>query len=399
MEMDGNSKSNSQLSFKTSNEVSEQKKEEVIDLEKLHRINQGKVSAWMMKGLIDVISRSGLSMGRLNHGDDDEEGEKQESKISSEWGAKDAAYQIFRNVAKPGYKYIEEEDLLHFMKKADADNAFLLFEGATETGKITRSSLKKWLVKVYQERKSLAHSLNDTKTTIEELNRLTSGVVLIVILKVWLLVMGLLTTQVLLFISSQLFLVVFIFGNTAKTVFDAIIFVFVMHPFDVGDRCVIDGVQMVVEEMNILTTVLRYDNEKIYYPNSVLATKPISNLYRSPEMSDSVEFAIDFSTSIKSIGDMKAKIKEYLESKPQYWRPSHSVLVKEIEDVNKMKMGLYVTHTINFQKSGDRSSRRCELVLELKKIFEEVGIAYRLLPHEVHLSNVGSPSSAAAGPT
>lgn len=64
--------------------------------------------------------------------------------------------------------------------------------------------------------------------------------------------------------------------------------------------------------MNILTTVfLRYDNEKIYYPNSVLATKPISNFYRSPEMSDSVEFAIDFSTSIESIGDMKAKIKEY----------------------------------------------------------------------------------------
>lgn len=87
----------------------------------------------------------------------------------------------------------------------------------------------------------------------------------------------------------------------------------------------------------------------------------------------------------------------YLESKPQYWRPDHSVLVKEIEDVNRMKMGLYVTHTINFQKSGDRSSRRCELVLELKKIFEDLGIKYRLLPQEVHLSNVGSPASAAAG--
>lgn len=404
MEMEesvGNSKSNSRLSFKTSKDGSKQEKEEVIDMDKLHRINQEKVSAWTMKGLIDVISGSRLSMGELNHGDDDEEGEKQQTEISSEWGAKAAAYQIFRNVAKPGYKYIEEEDLLRFMKKADVDNVLLLFEGAAETRKITRSLLKKWLVKVYEERKSLAHSLNDTKTAIEELNRLASGVVFIVIIIVWLLAMGLLTTQVLLFISSQLLVVVFVFGNTAKAVFEAIIFVFVMHPFDVGDRCVIDGVQMVVEEMNILTTVfLRYDNEKIYYPNSVLATKPISNFYRSPEMSDSVEFAVDFSTSIESIGDMKAKIKAYLESKPQYWRPGHSVLVKEIEDVNKMKMGLYVTHTINFQKSGDRNSRRCELVLELKKIFEELGIKYRLLPQEIRLSNIGSPlASAAAGPT
>lgn len=97
---------------------------------------------------------------------------------------------------------------------------------------------------VYLERKSLAHSLNDTKTAIDELNKLVSGLVIIVIIVVWLLLMGFLTTKVLVFVSSQLLLVVFMFGNTAKTVFEAIIFVFVMHPFDVGDRCVVDGVQV-----------------------------------------------------------------------------------------------------------------------------------------------------------
>lgn len=72
---------------------------------------------------------------------------------------------------------------------------------------------------------------------------------------------------------------------------------------------------MVVEEMNILTTVfLRYDNEKIFYPNTVLATKPISNFYRSPEMSDSVEFAVAISTSSETIGALKARIKTYVMS-------------------------------------------------------------------------------------
>lgn len=72
-------------------------------------------------------------------------------------------------------------------------------------------------------------------------------------------------------------------------------------------------IQMIVEEMNILTTVfLRYDNEKIFYPNSVLSTKPISNFYRSPEMCDTVEFAVDFSTSIERIGALKAKLKAYV---------------------------------------------------------------------------------------
>lgn len=83
----------------------------------------------------------------------------------------------------------------------------------------------------------------------------------------------------------------------------------------------------------------------------------------------------------------------YLESKPKHWRPGHNVVVKEIEDVNKLKLGLYVTHTINFQNYGDKNSRRSELVLELKKIFEELDIKYRLLPQEVQISYIGSAAT------
>ncbi|XP_038710126.1 mechanosensitive ion channel protein 10-like isoform X4 [Tripterygium wilfordii] len=378
------------------------KSKEIVNIDKLKRMTPETISAWTMRGLTNVISGSGLST--LSHTLDQivdvDEGENKDKEITSEWEAKAAAYRIFQNVAKPGSKYIDEEDLLRFIKKEEVDNVLLLFEGAAETRKIKRKALKNWLVKVYLERKSLAHSLNDTKTAIEELNKLLSGVLLMVITIVWCLLMGFLTTKALVFISSQLLLVVFMFGNTVKTVFEAIIFVFIMHPFDVGDRCVIDGVQMVVEEMNILTTVfLRFDNEKIFYPNSVLATKPISNFYRSPEMSDSVEFAVDVSTSIEVIGSLKARIKVYLESKSQHWRPNHCIVVKEIENVNKMKMTLYVNHTINFQNYTDRNNRRSELVLELKKIFEELGIKFHLLPQEVQLRHAGSAASEFPLPT
>ncbi|CAL5437915.1 unnamed protein product [Camellia sinensis] len=382
-----------QLSFKNMKKGNHVQKEGVIDIEKLHKMKQEKISAWTMKGLITAIRGSGLFTvsNALDESVDDEGVEQKDKEITSELEARDAAYQIFKNVAKPGCKYIEEEDLLRFLKKDEVDNVLPMFQGVAETGKIKKSALQKWVVNVYNERKSLAHSLNDTKTAIEELNKILSGIILVVIIIVWLLLMGFATTQVIVFISSQLLLVAFMFGNTCKTVFEALIFVFVMHPFDVGDRCVIDGVQMVVEEMNILTTIfLRYDNEKIFYPNSVLASKPISNFYRSPEMSDTVEFAIDVSTSAASIVALKAKIKGYLESKPQHWRPNHSVQVKEIEDVNKMKMALFVNHTINFQNYVERGNRRSDLVLELKKIFEELGIKFHLLPQEVHLSYVGS---------
>ncbi|KAG9132600.1 hypothetical protein Leryth_023062 [Lithospermum erythrorhizon] len=243
-----------------------------------------------------------------------------------------------------------------------------------------------WVVKVYNGRKALAHALNDTKTAVKQLNTLVSVILFIIVVIIWLLLMEIATTKVLVVFSSQLVVAAFIFGNTCKTIFEAIIFVFVMHPFDVGDRCVVGGVMMIVEEMNILTTVfLKFDNEKIYYPNSVLATKPISNYYRSPDMGDSVEFSIDFRTPMEKIGALKDKIKNYLEKNSQHWHPNHSVVVKEIENVNKIKMVLFMNHTMNFQDFPEKNRRRTTLVLEMKKMFEELGIRYDLLPQEVHL--------------
>ena len=61
-------------------------------------------------------------------------------------------------------------------------------------------------VKVYLERRSLVHSLNDSNTAIHDFNMLVSVIVLIVITIVWLLMMGFLSFQVLGFISSQLLL-------------------------------------------------------------------------------------------------------------------------------------------------------------------------------------------------
>ncbi|XP_006849626.2 mechanosensitive ion channel protein 10 [Amborella trichopoda] len=376
------------LSFRTGAQGKKVKVEDgVIDVDKLHKMEQDKVSAWTMKRMVNVIRSSGLST--ISNALDESVDEEEQREINSEWEAKAAAYRIFRNAAKPGSKYIEEEDLLRFLRKNEVDSIFPQFEGAIETGKIKKSALRNWVVKVYLDRKALAHSLNDTNTAVNQLHKLASATAIIIIIIVCLLFMGFATTKVLFFISSQLLLVVFIFGNTCKTMFESIIFVFVMHPFDVGDRCVIDGVQMIVEEMNILTTIfLRYDNEKIYYPNAVLLTKPISNFYRSPEMGDNVEFCVDVSTSMESIGALKARIQSYLESKPQHWQPKHSVVVKDIENLNKMKMGLYVTHTINHQNYAEKTSRRSDLVLELKKIFAELGIRYRLLPQEVEITSM-----------
>ncbi|KAJ6765848.1 MECHANOSENSITIVE ION CHANNEL PROTEIN 5 [Salix purpurea] len=159
------------------------------------------------------------------------------------------------------------------------------FEEASETSRIGKSSLKNWVVNAFRERRALALTLNDTKTAVNKLHQMINVIVGIVIVVISLVILGIAKIKFFMLLGSQFLVVSFIFGNTAKTLFESIIFLFVIHPFDVGDRCEIDGVQLIVEEMNILTTLFlrAHDYQKVLYPNSVLATKSIG-------VGDSVEF-------------------------------------------------------------------------------------------------------------
>ncbi|KAL1820739.1 hypothetical protein ACET3Z_015608 [Daucus carota] len=369
------------------------KDDEAITIDHLHRLNQKNISAWNMKRLMNIIRKGTLSTldEQLQASTGEDESEVQ---ITNEYQAKVAAKKIFSNVAKPGSKYIHEEDLMRFMQEDEASKTIRLFEGASEGKGISRRALKNWVVNAFRERRALALSLNDTKTAVNKLHQMLNIFVGIMVVVIWLLILKVATTHFFVFISSQLLLVVFVFGNTCKTTFEAIIFLFVMHPFDVGDRCEVDGVQMVVEEMNILTTIfLRYDNQKIMYPNSVLATKPISNFYRSPDMGDAIDFCIHISTPVEKVATMKERITRYIENRTDHWYPAPLIVLRDLDDMNRLKISIWLSHRMNFQDMGERWVRRALLVEEMIKVCRELDIEYRMLPVDVNVRNMPAVTS------
>ncbi|KAF2302162.1 hypothetical protein GH714_033189 [Hevea brasiliensis] len=328
-----------------------------ITIDHLHKLNTKNISAWNMKRLMNIVRHGSLSTLEeqiLDANNDDEYAVE----IRSEYEAKAAARKIFNNVACRGSKYIYLEDLLRFMKEDEALKTMSLFEGASETSRINKSSLKNWVVNAFRERRALALTLNDTKTAVNKLH------------------------QVIVVVS-------FIFGNTARTLFESIIFLFFVHPFDVGDLCEVDGRQLRVEEMNILTTIfLRDDNLKVIYHNNILATKAIGNFYRSPDMGDGVEFFIHVSTPAEKIALMKQRITSYIEGKKEHWYPNPMVILLELADLNKVKVAVWCRHRINHQDQGLKFERRALLLDEMVKIFKELDIQYRLFPIDVNIHNM-----------
>lgn len=359
-----------------------------ITIDSLHRLNPKNVSAWNMKRLIKMVRH-----GALSTLDEQILDSAHSTQITSENEAKAAAKKVFHNVARRGSKFIYPEDLMRFMREDETVKTINLFEGASETGKISKSALKNWVVNAFRERRALALTLNDTKTAVNKLHRMLNFVVAIIILVIWLLILGIATSKIILFVTSQLVLVAFVFGNTCKTIFEAIIFLFIMHPFDVGDRCEIDGVQVVVEEMNILTTIfLRWDNQKITIPNNVLATKAIYNYYRSPDMLDEVQFSIHITTPPEKIQLMRQRIVSYIDNKKEHWYPSPRIIFKDHDQLSNVKMLVVPMHRMNHQDMGERYDRRSLLIEEMIKIFCDLDIEYRLHPLDVSIRSMPTTS-------
>ncbi|EHA8587648.1 mechanosensitive ion channel protein 6-like [Cocos nucifera] len=372
----------------------QQEEEEGFTIDQLHKLNQKNVSAWKMKRLMRIVRYGTLTtldeQAARERGMDDAA-----MQIRSEYEAKAAAKKIFNNVARPGAKYIYLEDLMRFMREDEALKTMSFFEGAQENHRVSRKALKNWVINAFRERRALSLTLNDTKTAVNKLHQMANVVVGIIVFALWTIILGLATSHFFYLISSQALVAVFIFGNTLKMVFEAIIFLFVMHPFDVGDRCEIEDVQMVVEEMNILTTVfLRYDNQKIIYPNTVLATKFIGNFYRSPDMGESIDFCVHVATPVEKLAKMRERIIGFMENKKEHWYPGPAVVLRDVDDMNRLKISIWMRHRINFQNMGLRFTRR-ELVLEETiRILRDLDIEYRMLPLDVNIRDMPALTSA-----
>ncbi|XP_024367346.1 mechanosensitive ion channel protein 10 isoform X1 [Physcomitrium patens] len=352
----------------------------IIAQDKLQGLTSDSVSPWTLKKLMKLVRTHNMSTFSSMLSADWE--------IDSEAQAKSAAKQIFYNMADPGAKYLTLDNFTEFLPEDKAAKAFGLFE-VTDQGHISKKGLMQWVVSVYKERKALSLTLSDNRTVVAKLHRVLDVLMLAILLTICFLIMGVNTQKLLVAFSSILLPSVFVFGNAARSTFESLIFLFIMHPFDVGDRINVDNVSLVVEEMNILNTIfLSGSNEKVYYPNSVLASKPISNLYRSPDQWDAIEFQIHSSTPCEKIGILKERMTKYIESLPQYWYPTFRLVCKDIEDSNRMKMALWMQHHMNFQESGERWQRRSNMILHMKTCMEDLKIGFMLPRQEITVTGI-----------
>ncbi|CAK9058015.1 unnamed protein product [Durusdinium trenchii] len=119
----------------------------------------------------------------------------------------------------------------------------------------------------------------------------------------------------------------FIFGNLLKEIFESLVLLLVIHPYDVGDRILLGGSSTIytVQKINILTTEARdLANHCVYLKNCKLFHEDILNLGRS--LNAVVEIQIVFQSSELStevIARINSFAETYIRKEQEAWVPSY----------------------------------------------------------------------------
>ncbi|KAJ8451924.1 hypothetical protein Cgig2_007407 [Carnegiea gigantea] len=189
----------------------------------------------------------------------------------------------------------------------------ILYKQLQETNKTTQTTVcaqdfETWMERAQQNCLQLRYFLASAEEVVKFLNRLMVGFIVVLVIITWLLLTKVLPTKVIVVVTSPILAAAFIFGDALKTMFQGIVFAYFMHPFTVGDLCIIDHIQMEVKQIGIWRTTFSKvgTEEEVLYPNSVLASQAIVNLDGNLLLHDFVEFSLHYDTkgiAIKSLED------------------------------------------------------------------------------------------------
>lgn len=296
----------------------------------------------------------------------------------SSLAARRLARDLFSALTTDGRVVIPENLEPYFKTRTEAYKAFSIFD-VDHNGDISREEMRNVLVHIFEERRNINNSIGDMKSAFRTLDGVLMFLVLIIVIFIWLAIFtNGRTVSNLVPLSTIVVGFSFVFGNSAKNVFESMIFIFSTHPYDVGDLVCIDDVWMFVTEFHMLSTNFRtIFNEVVIIPNAVLAeNKYIYNSRRSGPQWEVLNVTISFQTPLSKIEAFRAGIQAYLNEHDRDWGGGLELLYDSIRNMNALNMLVAVEHKSNWQDWLPRWLRRTRLLRHIRNLTIELGITY-----------------------
>ena len=288
------------------------------------------------------------------------------------------ARRIWMSLVMEGKDALYEEDIVDVLGANRQNEAVEAF-GAIDNdgnGDISMDEMVLAVTGISRERKAIAHSMHDVDQAIHVLDNLLCTVAFVIVIFIFVAFLNRSFVTTLATAGTALLSLSFVFAATAQEVLGSCIFLFVKHPFDVGDRVDIGGDMLLVERISLLFTVFRgvKDFRTKQVPNIVLNGVWIENITRSQAMREQITLNIHADTSLEDIQLLKNEMVKFVVDKENSrdFQPDVNVSVLAMTDLSKLELQVDVVHKSNWSNEAIRASRRsklmCALVLALRRV-------------------------------
>ncbi|KAK5113370.1 hypothetical protein LTR62_003470 [Meristemomyces frigidus] len=291
--------------------------------------------------------------------------------LETEVASKAIARRIWLSFVGEGHEVLYQHDLTQVLGRPRAEMAEEMFHilDRDGNGDVSLEEMTTLLVDVAQERKDRAASMHDISQAIAVLDRLLSLFVVVLIGIIYASYFSKSFNANASKLWGGLVGLGFALGGTVTEFLACCIFLFIKHPYDVGDRVDINDVELVVEHMSLMYSVFRrVDNGKtVQIPHNVANAVWIENVNRSGPMKERISLNVSPSTSMEDVLALRSELEKFVtapENKRDY-QSDLDIELRNLNDLGKLELRVEIRHKSNFANDQLRNARRNRFMVEL----------------------------------
>ncbi|EXJ56804.1 hypothetical protein A1O7_07148 [Cladophialophora yegresii CBS 114405] len=298
-------------------------------------------------------------------------------------GSQVLARRLYRTFVREGAETVSSDDLkLAFDNDDEAEAAFSMFD-KDMNGDISMEELEAVCVEIGRERKSITASLKDLDSVVSKLDDVLFFIVCVVTILVLISLISTSAAGVLTSAGSAVLALSWLFSATAQEFLQSCVFVFVKHPFDVGDRVSIygntgsslKGDDYFVKEISLLYTEFKkMEGHVVQAPNSYLNTLFILNMRRSGGLAEAVPIVIRFGTTLDQIEALRNSLLEFVRSEKREYQGNILTELREVTEAYSLTLNVVFFYKSNWQNELLRLQRRNKFICAMMVAMQELGI-------------------------
>jgi small-conductance mechanosensitive channel len=291
--------------------------------------------------------------------------------LETERASKALARRLWLSFVGEGKDVLYQHDLVEVLgqeREGEAEEIFHLLD-KDGNGDVSLEEMTLLVISVGQERKNRAASMHDISQAIAVLDRLLSVVVLAAIAFVYAAVFSPTFQAKSTTLWSTFTGLAFAIGGTVTEFLSCCIFLFIKHPYDVGDRVDINNVELIVERISLMYSVFRRvdSNTSIQLPHNIANTLWIENVSRSGSMKERISICVSAATTMEDVLTLRSELMKFVsapENRRDY-QPDLDVELRNLNDLTKLELRVEIRHKSNFSNEHLRNLRRNKFMVEL----------------------------------